>query len=60
MKGGNYLALHFELTLEDQDRMVNFLSSRYSDIEILSILRKLGLDKDNIYNKYVPKKVKAL
>ncbi|MGG3689471.1 hypothetical protein [Caldifermentibacillus hisashii] len=51
------MALHFELTLEDQDRMVNFLSSRYSDIEILSILRKLGLDKDNIYNKYVPKKV---
>lgn len=55
MKEENYLALLFKLSYEDQDKMVNFLTSKYSDTEILSILRQLGINKDSIYNKYTPK-----
>lgn len=55
MREGNYLALLFKLSYEDQDKMVNFLSSKYSDAEIISILRQLGINKDSIYNKYTPK-----
>ncbi len=57
MKEENYLALLFNLSYEDQDKMVNFLTAKYSDTEILSILRNLGINKDSIYNKYTPKKI---
>lgn len=55
MKEENYLALLFKLSYQDQDKAVNFLSSKYSEVEILSILRQLGINKESVYNKYAPK-----
>ncbi|MEK4701823.1 hypothetical protein MKX47_20190 [Solibacillus sp. FSL R7-0668] len=46
----------FKLSYEDQDKTINFLNSKYSDTEILSIIRQLGIDKDTIYTPYLPKK----
>lgn len=56
MKEENYLDSLFKLSYEDQDKTINFLNSKYSDTEILSIIRQLGIDKDTIYTPYLPKK----
>lgn len=45
----------FKLNFEDQDKMIKFLKSSYSDMELLSIIRQLNIEKNEVYSKYYTK-----
>lgn len=47
----------FKLSFEDQDKIIDFLNEKYSDSEILSLIRHLGINKNNIYTQFVPRKM---
>ncbi|MFS1516396.1 hypothetical protein V1503_07790 [Bacillus sp. SCS-151] len=42
----------FNLDFEDQDKMIKFLTSSYSDMELFSLLRQLNIEKNEVYSKY--------
>lgn len=49
------MASLFNLSFEDQDRMVKFLKSSYSDMELFSLLRQMNIEKNEVYSRYFTK-----
>ncbi|PAD93586.1 hypothetical protein [Shouchella clausii] len=45
----------FKLSFKEHDKMIKFLRSHYSDMELFSIIRQLNIEKEKVYSRYFTK-----